>query len=117
MKLLTDILIVFVALEHVGFFVIEAFLWRTPLVRKSFGMSEQLAADSHVLAMNQGLYNAILAAGLCWAWYTGQGPSVTFFLAAVVVAGIGGGATAKASIFFIQALPAAIALALRWFAA
>lgn len=114
MKLLTDLLILFVAVEHIGFFVVEAFLWRTPAVRKSFGMSEQLAADSHVLAMNQGLYNGILAAGLLWAWYTGQGPTVTFFLAAVVVAGIGGGATAKASIFFVQALPAAIALALRW---
>ena len=29
---------------------------------------------------------------------------------------LGGGATAKASIFFIQALPAAIALGLRWLA-
>ncbi|MDB5096612.1 MAG: hypothetical protein JWM80_1033 [Cyanobacteria bacterium RYN_339] len=112
MKLLTDCLILFVALEHVGFLVIEMFLWRTPVVRKNFGMSEQLAQDSYVLAMNQGLYNGFLAAGLAWGWATGQPNVVTFFLGCVVVAGVFGGATAKASIFFIQALPAAIALGL-----
>jgi putative membrane protein len=112
MKLLTDGLTLFVALQHVAFLVIEMFLWRTPVVRKSFGMSEQLAQDSYVLAMNQGLYNGFLAAGLVWGWSTGQPQVVTFFLACVVVAGIFGGATAKPTIFVIQALPAAIALGL-----
>jgi putative membrane protein len=36
-----------------------------------------------------------------------------FFLACVVVAGVFGAATAKRSILFVQALPGAIALALR----
>ena len=112
MKLLTDLLIGFVALEHVLFLVVEMFLWRTPAVRRNFGMSEQVAKDSHALAMNQGLYNGFLAAGLAWGLATGQGQVVSFFLGCVVVAGIFGGATAKPTIFLIQALPAAIALAL-----
>jgi putative membrane protein len=108
----------FVAVEHVGFLVIESFLWQTPLIRKNFGMTEQLAKDSAPLAKNQGLYNGFLAAGLAWALHT---PDQTmafslalFFLACVIVAGIVGAATAKVSIFFIQAVPAMIALGLLW---
>jgi putative membrane protein len=67
-----------------------------------------------VLAANQGLYNGFLAAGLFWGLYLGAaGFQVkVFFLVCVIVAGVYGAATANKKILFIQALPAAIALAL-----
>jgi putative membrane protein len=69
-----------------------------------------------VLAANQGLYNLFLAAGLVWSIATGDATSAfslrAFFLVCVVVAGLYGGATASRKIFFVQALPGAVAFAL-----
>ena len=67
-----------------------------------------------MLAANQGLYNGFLAAGLVWGLSLGAaGTSVKlFFLACVIVAGVYGAATVGKKILFVQALPAAIALAL-----
>ena len=66
-----------------------------------------------MLAANQGLYNGFLAAGLVWGLCR-QGERrlaiKVFFLGCVIVAGIFGAATAKPSILFVQALPAALAL-------
>jgi putative membrane protein len=67
-----------------------------------------------VLAANQGLYNGFLAAGLVWGLTLGTagfGVKV-FFLACVLVAGLYGAATASRKILFVQALPAALGLAL-----
>ena len=63
--------------------------------------------------MNQGLYNGFLAAGLIWGlWLGDPGFAVkVFFLACVIVAGVFGAATASTKILYIQALPAALALA------
>jgi putative membrane protein len=82
-------------------------------------MSAEKAAATKVLAANQGLYNGFLAAGLFWGlWQGDSGLDVqVFFLACVLVAGLYGGATASRKIYFIQALPAAVALAFvlpRW---
>ena len=84
------------------------FLWTTPFGLKTFNMTEQVAASSAVLAANQGLYNGFLAAGLVWGLIATE--SRIFFLGCVIVAGIFGAATAKPSILFVQALPAALAL-------
>jgi len=107
--------IVFVALEHVGFLVLEMFLWTKPSGRRIFGLSPELAQASRALAANQGLYNGFLAAGLIWSLYAGFGAQV-FFLICVIVAGIFGAITAKRTILWIQAMPAAIALLLTYFA-
>ena len=66
------------------------------------------------MAANQGLYNGFLAAGLVWGLSLGEaGFSVKlFFLVCVLIAGLYGAATASRKILFVQALPAAIALAL-----
>lgn len=67
------------------------------------------------LAANQGLYNGFLAAGLIWGLLTGgfNGFHISiFFLTCVIVAGIFGAVTVSRKIFFIQALPALIALVL-----
>ena len=74
----------------------------------------EFSAASKVLAANQGLYNGFLAAGLFWGLWLGvEGLGVKlFFLSCVVVAGVFGAVTASPRIFFVQALPALVALAL-----
>ena len=110
MKTLADILIAFVALEHFGFMVLEMFFWTTPFGLKTFRQTPQQAADSRVLAANQGLYNGFLAAGLVWALLSSNDSVKVFFLACVLVAGIFGGLTSKRTILYVQALPALLAL-------
>lgn len=105
----------FVALEHLGFLVLEMFLFDTPTGRKIFQITPELSAGAKTLAANQGLYNGFLAAGLIWSFFL-DGPFAfkvrVFFLLCVVVAGIFGGFTVKPTIFVMQAAPAALALAL-----
>jgi hypothetical protein len=68
----------------------------------------------------RGIYNGFLAAGLVWGLVQGV-PSFAFqiklfFLLCVIVAGVYGAATVSRRILFVQAVPAAIALALLWLA-
>jgi len=109
-----NIVVALVALIHVYILILEMFLWTTPKGRKAFGLTAEFAEASKVLAANQGLYNGFLAAGLIWGLTLGAtgGPVKLFFLACVLVAGLYGAATASRKILFIQALPAAIGLAL-----
>jgi putative membrane protein len=117
MKMLADLLIAFVALQHMGFLVLEMFLWTKPAGRRVFGVKPDFAEQSKVLAANQGLYNGFLAAGLLWGLLLGgEGfPQKVFFLSCVIVAGVFGGATVSRRIVLVQALPAVIALALLYF--
>ena len=110
MKVIANILIAIVALLHVGFLVLEMFLWTTPFAIERFGMTASYAEQSRVLAANQGLYNGFLAAGLLWGLLSGRRDVKAFFLACVIVAGVYGGLTAKMSILYVQALPALAAL-------
>ena len=116
MKTFAVVAVVVVALLHGYFLVLEMFLWETPFGMRTFGTTPEVAASSAVLAANQGLYNGFLAAGLLWALLAyglvGGRAILTFFLLCVIVAGIYGGATANPRILFVQAVPAAIALAL-----
>ena len=114
MSAIANVLIGVVALLHVYFLVLEMFLWDTPYGRKTFGLTAEYSAASKTLAANQGLYNGFLAAGLVWGLALGAaGGSVKiFFLACVIVAGVYGAITVSRKILFVQALPAAIALAL-----
>jgi len=105
-----------VAALHAVFFVVESFLWTGKTVRRRFGMTPEQAEATKVLAANQGVYNGALAAALAWATVAGERATVLALLAFVVVVGVYGGATAKRSIFFVQALPGAVALALNWLA-
>ena len=110
MKVIANVLIGLVALSHVGFLILEMFFWDHPVGRRIFGMTPEVSASSAVLAANQGLYNGFLAAGLLWALWADRRELKIFFLGCVAVAGIFGGMTAKTSILFTQALPAALAL-------
>ncbi len=117
MGLISQLLIGFVALLHLYILVLEMFLWTSPKGRKVFGLTEEFAEQSKVLAANQGLYNGFLAAGLSWALLQGATGTTTaiFFLSCVLVAGVYGGITAKPKILFIQAMPAAVSLLAIWF--
>lgn len=108
----------FVAAQHVGFLVLEMFLWTKPAGRKVFRTTAEFAAASAALAANQGLYNGFLAAGLLWGlWLGADGVSIVrFFLGCVVVAGVFGAATVNRRILWMQALPAAIGLAASYLA-
>lgn len=105
-----------IALEHVYFLVLEMFLWTKPLGLKVFRQTPEKARDSAVLASNQGLYNGFLAAGLAWAIFADKGDVAFFFLCCVTVAGIFGGWTVNRRIFFLQGVPAIVALLLQQYA-
>jgi putative membrane protein len=112
MAVLASILVAVVAMLHLYFLVLEMFLWDTPFGRRSFGMSAEQSAATKVLAANQGLYNGFLAAGLAWGLWLADGRAVLlFFLGCVIVAGLFGAATASRKILWVQALPAALAMA------
>jgi putative membrane protein len=114
MPIAADIVITLIALLHLYFLVLEMFLWDKPAGRRAFGLSPEFAAQSRVLAANQGLYNGFLAAGLLWGLYLGAaGLAVKlFFLGCVLLAGLFGGLTASRKILWIQAAPAAVGLIL-----
>ena len=114
MKLFQTIIIVFVALEHIYFLVLEMFLWTSPKGIKTFGLkSKEFAEETKVLAANQGLYNGFLAAGLIYSLIINDNNISVFFLSCVSVAGIYGAySTKKMRLFFIQSVPALIGLIL-----
>jgi putative membrane protein len=99
-----------VALLHLYFLVLEMFLWTRPLGLKTFRNTPEQAQATRVLAANQGLYNGFLAAGLLYGAITGTRAFVVFFLLCVVVAGLYGAYSVNRRIFFVQALPALLAL-------
>jgi putative membrane protein len=111
MLLVSNILVVIVALLHIGFLVLEMFLWDHPTGRRTFKMTPEYSKASATLAANQGLYNGFLAAGLIWGLVIQDTAIKIFFLICVLIAGIYGGFTAKRSILYMQALPALLALA------
>lgn len=111
MTIAANIMVGLVALLHAYFLVLEMFLWDTPRGRRVFGTTPEFAAASKSLAANQGLYNGFLTAGLIWGLFVGD-PVKIFFLACVVIAGAYGAATVNLKILWVQAVPAAIALAL-----
>jgi putative membrane protein len=115
MSSLAVTLIALVALLHLGFLVPEMFLWTRPVGLAVFRLSPQQAQQSKRLAANQGLYNGFLAGGLVYAVATGSREFALFFLACVVVAGMFGAMTVNHRIFFVQALPALLAIAALWF--
>ena len=49
------------ALVHVYIWVLESMLWTAPRTRAAFGTTEEEAATTKLLALNQGFYNLFLA--------------------------------------------------------
>ena len=115
MKLISNILIGLIALEHLYILYMEMFAWET-LGKKTLkgALPDELFKPTKVLAANQGLYNGFLAAGLIWTFFISNSEWQTnislFFLLCIIIAGLYGTFTASKKIFFVQALPATIAL-------
>jgi putative membrane protein len=115
METVAKILVALVAAVHLYILWLEMFAWDT---RGKQVFKGSLPADmftpTKILAANQGLYNGFLAARLIWTFFiadtTWQTNISIFFLGCVIVAGIYGALTASKKIFFVQALPAIIAL-------
>lgn len=103
-------LVLLVALLHLWFLVLEMFMWTKPLGLKVFRQSKDKAEQSRVLAANQGLYNGFLAAGLVYGVMTGSREFELFFLGCVIIAGLYGAATVNRRIFFVQSMPALLAI-------
>ena len=114
MNLAATVMTALVALLHLYFLVLEMFLWTKPYGRRVFKLTPEKAELTKSLAMNQGLYNGFLAAGLGWGLLAGPDGYVikVFFLSFVIIAGVFGAATANRKILWVQAVPGAIALGL-----
>ena len=114
MAIIASSLIALTGLLHVGFLVLEMFLWTGPRGRAVFRMTPAQAETTRVLAANQGLYNGFLAAGLFWSLMQSE-PAFAFelkvfFLVCVIVAAIYGSWSVKPRILLIQGGPAIAAL-------
>lgn len=107
-------LIAVVALLHFYFLLLEMVFWTKPLGMKAFRLTPEKAQITKDMAANQGLYNGFLAAGLVWSlvivdvhWARSV---ALFFLICVLIAGVFGALSVHRKIFFIQGLPALLAM-------
>jgi len=109
MKTLATAFTLFVAISHVGILIMEMFFWNHAIAQSVFLLTPEFTESTVMLAMNQGLYNGFLAAGLFWGVFSKRVDIKLFFLGCVICAGIFGAFTVKTSIVFTQGLPAMIA--------
>src|SRR3954470_24406710 len=114
MKIISEILIAFVALIHIYILWLEMFAWTTRGKKTFKSFPEDLFERTKGMAANQGLYNGFLAAGLIWSLCLNNSIysafAALFFLSCISIAGIFGAITVQRSIFFIQTLPALIGI-------
>ncbi len=115
MKWIAEILVAAVSLEHLAFLWLEMFAWTSwgPRIFKS-QPAEQFSKTKS-MAANQGLCNGFLSAGLIWSLIVSD-PTWSmrigcFFLSCVLVAGLYGAWTVQRTIFWVQSLPALLAMA------
>jgi putative membrane protein len=116
MKILSTIMVLIVAALHGWFLVVEMFLYEHPIGLKAFSHTPEHAAETAMFAANQGLYNGFLVAGLLWGLLRGKRDFTLFFLLFVIIAGVYAGIVVDPGVFYIQAVPAALALVLTLFA-
>ncbi|MCC6816020.1 MAG: DUF1304 domain-containing protein [Saprospiraceae bacterium] len=114
MEAAISILTGIVVIEHLCFMYIEMFEWKRmgQMTFKSY--PESFFNASKGLAANQGLYNGFLAVGLIWTFFITdvewKQAIAVYFLSCIVLAGIYGAITISRKIFYIQGLPALVAL-------
>jgi len=122
--LLARLLIIFVAIEHLGFMLLEIIFFQYDFGQYILGIESETVELCGAVFINQGTYNGFLFAGLIWAVvcdvrYRHQlGLEVRqfarfvslFFLGCIVIAGIVGGITISMYIVLIQSTPALMAI-------
>lgn len=114
MILIAKILTALVALFHFYFLWLEMFAWTTKAKKVFRNFPKDLFEPTKQMAANQGLYNGFLAAGLIWSllikdpnWSTNV---ALFFLGCVLLAGIYGAISVSKRIFYVQGVPALLAI-------
>ena len=116
MEIITKVLIGIIAVMHIYYLWLEMFAWTTTGKKVFTMLSPDLFEKTKVLAANQGLYNGFLAAGLIWTFFISDpiwSKNIPlFFLTCVLIAGLYGGYSASKRIFYIQGIPALIAIVL-----
>ena len=89
------------------------FEWRTPRGLRAFGLTQAQAESSAALAANQALYNAALAAGLIASFFVSPASTLAlrvYLLSAITILGLYGAWSVKPLVFFLQSVPALLAL-------
>ncbi|WP_350289708.1 DUF1304 domain-containing protein [uncultured Croceitalea sp.] len=114
--LLAKVFTALVALMHIYFLWLEMFAWTTRGKKVFKNFPSDLFEPTKSMAANQGLYNGFLAAGLLWSLFISD-PNwafyiALFFLSCVSIAGIYGWISVSKRIFFVQGIPAIIAIVL-----
>lgn len=116
MSILAALLVGAIAALHFYIAWFEMFAWTTRGPKIFRGFPRELFEPTRAMAANQGLYNAFLAVGLVWSLFIQdqqwQMRVAICFLLFVAAAGVFGALTASRRILLIQALPAAVAIAL-----
>jgi putative membrane protein len=109
-------LVTLIATLHFYITWFDIFAWevRGPKMFSSF--DPELFSKTINLAANEGIYNAFLATGLTWSLFIKgrywQKNVAVCFLVFVFIAGVFGAATVTFRTFFIQSVPALLAIVL-----
>ncbi len=115
MSFLAQFMIAFVAIVHLYILWMEMFAWETA-GKRTFkkALPEALFTPTKGLAANQGLYYGFLSAGLLWTFMITdalwKSNISIFFLSCVIIAGVYGAISTDKKIFFVQSVPAILAL-------
>lgn len=117
LKRMETILLSMVAWLHIYFYYVEMFRWTDPKVAEGFGLTQQAAELSALVAANQGVYNLMLALGLFVALALKERAThlVRYILAFICVVGLYGAYTVSLKILLIQVVPAILALGVHTF--
>ena len=109
-------MIALIGLLHTYIAWFEIFAWETRGPNVFTGFDPDLFPRTVAMAANQGIYNAFLAAGLFWSLLINdrkwQRNIATCFLLFVFIAGVFGAATVTMRTFYVQSIPALVALAM-----
>lgn len=116
MNVFAKILIVLISFLHLYILWFEMFAWETKGRKVFLKFPKDLFKKTKAMAANQGLYNGFLAAGLLWTFFIKdilwQQNVALFFLGCVAIAGIYGAYSVDKKIFFVQTIPALLAIVL-----
>lgn len=115
MQIAAIVLTGLVMVIHIYIVLLETVLFRSRGV-KAFGIPANRVEEMAPVMSNQGCYNLFLVAALALGLFYPEPEAAEAFtvygLACVIVAGLWGGITVARKIFFIQTVPATLALAM-----
>ncbi len=114
MNVFSQIIVGCIAFIHLYILWLEMFAWTTRARKVFKTIPPEQFEKTKVMAANQGLYNGFLAAGLIWSLLISDAMwsknVALFFAGSVLVAGIYGAITVSKRIFYVQSVPAIVAI-------